>query len=613
MRVGTYDAVNNYTNGTTERSRLNAAGTAVDNNGRFWVQPWNTEHSPGAAGSELWDDFTSVHIWQSTNVTNATTGQDQGGFPTGRENFTYMYPAMSMDPSNGALYASQNEGGSGSVGYNTGVTMISNNYSAWTGNPRTNVTNYASFVDPIYYSDIHFPASGNATPAAAGTANATAHSSFSVFGRSGNNDFWTVLGGVYTAGPGGANSNRSNGLPNSSEYHAESTWYNACVQSTTRATPPTTDQFTNTHIITTVINGNTHIHTSYYDTKDGSLKYRYNLRGSVNNQLGSAASVRGSNQNNNSENGSTSTQSSNAVSKQWTNLDGGFDADDTAATNFVNNTVSNLAGAGTNVAIAANTRVVNYATRNNIAEANRPDVGDHNAIALTSQGYPVVAYFDTTNQRLKLAVSKRVAPVLGADWTIRDYVIPNDNLSRNAGEFVSIAIDTKAGTNQNRIHIAALNPVKKQLVYISGIVNPTATGNGVLTPLAGQSEVTVQVVDFVGSVGRWCDMSLDVDGNPWIAYQDEGYKGSMDGVRMAFLNTATFTKAMDDINGGSIQGWESMNVPARYRVQDARISIENFPARNTDPVNNTVRDARFWKAAVAYPSLDYFRIVYYVK
>jgi hypothetical protein len=602
-----YPAVNNYTNGN-DRPRLNAAGTAVDNNGRFWVQPWNTEYSPGTDGSELWDDFTSVHIWQSNDYRPdaGTIVADQGAFPTRRANWTYMNPAMSMDPGNGALYASMNEGGSGASN-NTGNTMISNNYSSWAiaNNVRAAVTVYASFVDPIMYSDIYFPPTTNATPAAAATANTTAFSSYSIIGRSGNYEFWTALGGVYISGPGGANPTLSNGIGDViPQYNAESTWYNACSQSSTRVNPPTTDQFKNTHIVSNVLNGNTHIHVAYYDTKDGSLKYRYSLRGSVTNTLGQASSVRGSNQNNNNENGYTPTQSSNNVSKQWTNLDGGFDGDDTAATNFVNNNVSNLAGAGTNVAIAANTRVVNQTGR----PASRIDAGEHNSIALTNQGYPVVAYFDTTNQKLKLAVSRRVAPVLAADWTIRDNVIPTDNLSHYAtGEFVSIAIDTTTGANQNRIHMAALNSVNKRLVYITGMLNPTVTGDGVLTG------VTVRVVDNVGSVGRWCDISLDENGNPWIAYQDESYRGSMDGVRMAFLNTATFTKAMGDAYGDSIQGWETMNVPARFRVEDKRISIENFPARNLDPVSAAAGNKRFWRAAVAYPSPDFFRLAYYVK
>jgi hypothetical protein len=609
MRVGTYDAVNNYTNGTTERSRLNAAGTAVDNNGRFWVQPWNTEYSPGAAGSDLWDDFTSVHIWQSTDVNNNTAaGENQGGFPTRRTGWdgTYLNPSMSMDPSNGALYASQGEGGAGSDN-NTGTTMVSNNYSSWAGNPKTAVTPVAQFIDPIVYSDIYMLPSGSATVTPGTGQHGNAWVSQSLIGRAGAYQSWRNNAGVYISGLQGANAQLSSGLNQTNQYHAESTWYNVSTaapngpgpSTTNPLYPPTTDQFSNTHIIARVDGGNTHIHVSYYDTKDSSLKYRYNLR----NNPGTV---------NGGGNGGSETSNApyNDVPKMWTNLDGGLDADDTGATTFINNTISNLAGAGTNTTINANLRVVNYNTRNAIAVADRIAAGEHNAIALTSQGYPVVAYFDATNQRLKLAVSRRVAPVLAADWTIRDYLIPNDNLSRNAGEFVSIAIDTQ--NNLNRIHMAALDSVNKNLVYISGTLNVPAAAGGAF-PADVLTNVTVRVVDHIGSVGRWCNMSLDVDGNPWIAYQDESYRGSMDGVRMAFLSTATFPKAMADAYGDSITGWETMNVPARYRVEDKRISIENFPARNYAPANATARDARFWKAAVAFPSPDYFRIAYYVK
>jgi hypothetical protein len=604
LTVGDFQAVNNYTNTNgNDRPKLNAEGTAVNNNGRFWVQPWNTEYSQGKEGSDLWDDFTSVHIWQSNDYRPDTVpageeGRNHGAFPTRRNNWTYSNPAMSMDPSNGALYASQNEHGAGS-GANSGTTMVSNNYSSWTGNPRGSVTQVTQFIDPIFFSDIYMLPSNNATP----QANNTAWVSQSLIGRAGVYMSWRNNAGMWITGPDGANADLSTGLgANARQYHGESTWYNVSTASPTGPTQsnpqysPYTDQFSNTHIIAVVTGGNTNIHASYYDTKDSSLKYRYNLRGAPGTVNGGT-------------NGGSETNAgpNNDVPKMWTNLDGGFDTDDTTATGaaFINTTISNLAGAGNTTAIAANARVVNYNTRNGVAVANRIAAGEHNAIAVTSQGYPVIAYFDATNQKLKLAVSNRVAPVLANSWTIRDNVIPTGDLSHyGTGEYVSIAIDTQTGTNQNRIHIAALNSVKKNLVYITGMLNPTGTGDAVLTG------VTVQVVDSVGSVGRWCDISLDDAGNPWIAYQDESYRGSMDGVRMAYLNTTAYTKALNDINGASIRGWETMNVPARFQVQDARIQIESFPARNFAPTGNSTK---FWKAAVAYPSTDLFRLAYYVK
>ena len=261
-------------------------------------------------------------------------------------------------------------------------------------------------------------------------------------------------------------------------------------------------------------------------------------------------------------------------------------------------------------------RVVNAAHRAPI------NAGRHNAIAVTSAGYPVVAYFDASNQRLKLAVSNSAAPTAANNWVIRDYVIPRTNLSSyGTGQYVSLKIDTV--NNADIVHIAALNAVTKQLVYISGQLNPAVQTDDVLTPLPGQQAVTVQVVDSVGDTARWCSLSLDEDGNPWIAYQDEGYRASRDGVKMAYRNQSRFYKGVTqdsgesyfagkdtDINGGRIDGWEAMHVPTQYRITDARIGMECFPARNVRPNPGVTKN---WNAAVSYLAPDYYRIAYYVK
>jgi hypothetical protein len=142
----------------------------------------------------------------------------------------------------------------------------------------------------------------------------------------------------------------------------------------------------------------------------------------------------------------------------------------------------------------------------------------------------------------------------------------------------------------------------------------------------------------VGNVGRWCSLSLDADGNPWISYMDESYLGSRDGVKLAYKNTTSFYKGVNtgtdaspagyfpnkytDINGKPIGGWETMHVPTAFRVQNpvesgrehGRLGMECFPARNTSPYNNT---ERFWRGAVSYFSTDLgsdrYHIAYYVK
>jgi hypothetical protein len=489
-------------------------------------------------------------------------------------------------------------------------------------------------------------------------------------------------------------------------YYGEGTWYNASAMSNTVANPATTDQFLNPHIITSYNRTGTineHIHLSYYDSKDGSIKYKYNLRGTP------GVIIQG-------------------ASRTWINLDGKFDNDDDynqttsytytltdarsaqglgplantndylRATSVANNatvtagqviytvgaqarnTTTNtyqvlapIAGVITN--IQQPTATGNYArlpttgttwaenggtaftitpaaqTTERIVNRNgrqSQDAGKHNAIAVTYDGFPVIAYYDETNSKLKLAVSNKVNPQAATDWIIRDNVaVPSSDTTntlyrQGTGLFVSIAIDNgraapaTGGTSKvtrDRIHIAAMS-TSGNLVYITGQLNPnftSGTGTSNITqPSAGVlTNVTVQVVDSLGTVGRWCKISLDQYGNPWIAYQDTGYSGAKDGVKLAYLNTDQFTKgAADntftgkkdqdmDIHGGSVSGWEAMHVPTRYSVvnpifgmgEQGRIGLECFPTRNY-PATNT---GRVWGAAVSYLSTDLYRIAYYVK
>ena len=237
---------------------------------------------------------------------------------------------------------------------------------------------------------------------------------------------------------------------------------------------------------------------------------------------------------------------------------------------------------------------------------NHVDAGYHNAIAVTSQGYPVVAYYDNTNGVLKMAISNSAAPNTAAYWDTH-VVIREPQFAQyrsGTGQYVSLKINHSAGPGyhqeQNRFHIAALNANSKKLVYISGILNPGGLD---------WSVDTVQMVDNVGDVGRWCVLSLDEDGNPWIAYHDEGYSGSRDGVKLAFLNRGAFTKTLTDRNGSDITGWETMHIPTNNSVENARLGMECFPARNNSPGTNT----RFWKGAVGYMAPDFFRLAYYVE
>jgi len=562
-------AAANSANGCRPRIRIGGIDRPV-------VQPWNMERNPGHESSDLWDDFTRAHIWRSDD---ANTGADNSRFAA-NANWVILNPAMSIDPADGTLYSSHCEGGSGGSANgnggmeNSGTSRLSSNTSI----AANNVINVAQFYDPIIMSDVYRSPGGGGIGAATWTT-------FSVIGRAATSNGWNSYGGILAYGPQGRPAYLENGIglaTGQGHYMVESAYYNSNnTFASNNGGVRYTDQFENPHIVTAISGSGTgareHIHISYYDNKDGSIKYRYNYRSDT-----------------------TAINADNNNLRTWINLDGGYDDED-------------IKGPGS---AATGSRVVDYAVRQNGSAVNLISAGQHNAIAVTSDGYPVVAYFDSSNQRLKLAVSNSAVPTDAGNWVIRNYVIPQTNLSSyGTGQYVSLKIDITV--NPNIVHMAALNAVTKQLVYITGKLNPAVQTDDVLT------DVAVQVVDSVGDVGRWCSLSLDENGNPWIAYQDEGYRNSRDGVKMAYLNKSRFYKGVaqasgesffagrdTDINGGRIDGWEAMHIPTQYRITDARIGMECFPARNVRPNPGAARN---WNGAVSYLAPDYYRIAYYVK
>jgi len=563
------------------QNAVNTSGRAITNGPPIrptYIQPWNIEYSPGIDGSRLWDDFTQVHIWQSNDTTNSTDG---GRFPKGGDNMEVFDPSMSIDPATGTLWSSHNEGGGN--GANTGSVKIGNNSS----NTSLSV---AGFVDPIINSDIFISTRQSGYNSNENNNAFTVWTAYSIIGKTGGGIVWASYGGLFVNGPKGGNAGLTSGLGNTNnngfnasgdsasrgQYLAESTYYNS--QENILNGVPQLNQFKNPHVISDYRDNYEHIHVSYYDTKDGSVKYRYNRRGSPENV------------------------SSTSAPKAWTNLDGGFDKEDQDQLNAV----------GPFPNVSANGRIVGYSTRP--AAGSRADVGEYNSIALTSQGYPVVAYYDRTNQKLKIIISSSTTPVAATNnWGTPQDVIASGDIKTGTGEYVSMRIDTRATTNV--VHIAAMNSLNKNLVYIKGTISGTTLTN-----------VTAQVVDSVGSVGRWCSLSLDANGNPWISYQDESYQGSRDGVKLAYYNQTRYYKGSSvksntyypyqpeqdvDMYNVSVNGWEAMHVPTKYRVENARGGMENYPVRNPQTFTGTA-PTKFWRGAVGYLGQDYFRVAYYV-
>jgi hypothetical protein len=237
------------------------------------------------------------------------------------------------------------------------------------------------------------------------------------------------------------------------------------------------------------------------------------------------------------------------------------------------------------------------------------DTGLYNSIALTSDNIPVIAYFEQTQQCLWLINANDPRPFYGDRWNDPVQLTPAGSLT---GQFVDIKIDNAfyvTGARKDRLHIVYYNAGNSTLEYLRG----TRVGAGNNFSYSFDPPVTI---DSTGVVGKWADVSLDANGNPYIAYLDMGQTntgtGGYGALKMAFMPDPNL-----DYRQG--QNWETMTVPLRYRGKDDRLSIECKPDTYDDhnaatlPNPNQTELAKiFWKAAIGYAS-DMYRIAYYVE
>ena len=650
----------------TERQALaaNAAHTGA-NRHRWHIQPWNAERS-GVSGSDLWNNITAVHIWQSNDTTGS--GDDRGSFPAGRTWQAYG-ASMSIDPRTGVLHASHNEGGGAAIGQGNNFSgMIS------TRNDGDGRLLRGGWIDPTMHSSVFVNNTGDPWVVS------------SFIGRSGGNQHWWGVGGVWVHGPDGRPASLSAGgfAVNSSLYNVASSWYNASSNSAWTASPPATDQFWNPRVVThgdfTTGGANEHVHVAYFDSSANSIRYRYNRRHQVGTGLANMhAGLRvlglggiGTNAAGTASAGTAdaaATTQANEVRRLWTNLDGGIDGKDTVAgqgtitlTAGTGGTAETNQGAGARIWLTnalqdtlrttPNARVVDHA--NNAGASNVPgatergrsaNAGRFNDIDVTRQGFPVIVYFCEQHGRLRMAVSNSYMPVLGGNWHIVDRVIPDVFPSRpgtpqagyagqdlsalavGTGHYVSVRIDRLGTGDTSVVHIAAHNQNLGVLVYVRGRV--TVSGEAWTDANRAQAWQLdeVLVVDSVGTVGRRGRISLDAAGNPWIAYLDTGGLGTSAGMRVAFFNPdfafAGRPQGALDMFGRDVTGWETMHVPTRFRVVDnqqfpleSQLGMENFPTARTNAAGSAriaATSPRFWGAAVAFMSQDGpFRIAYWV-
>ncbi len=238
-----------------------------------------------------------------------------------------------------------------------------------------------------------------------------------------------------------------------------------------------------------VVRTGNNIHLAYYDISESpnypSVKYGYAL------------------------NGDTDT-----AEKAWINIDGGSDGDDTQ---LVTNGVARSASAGEYVAV---------------------DVDE--------QGYPVIVYYDTANQTLKLARATSLTPNTAANW-VRQDVFKTDDPNRSlVGKYPTIKFDT-AG----KLYVVCYRVSTGDLIYLEA-PNVTVGNNYVF----GYSTI----IDSEGAVGTWADITLN-NTTPYVSYINNSMSGTFSGLKMAYYDV-------------SRSAWEYEIVPAATAVMENRTNIE---------------------------------------
>jgi hypothetical protein len=518
--------------------KLTVSSIEAVNNRNNNANSWNKEASATVEGSALWNDDRNIHVWQSNNTsTNANRGYFIGSEKP-------IHPAMTKHPTSGVLYASWSE---------------YKNSRAYYGMNNGSATYIYAIYDPPEHTDIHFGADGstvNTSPTVAYNANVYSNGGWTI-GNAGGTNIWDNSASAAYANGGNA-------------YVAENLYHEQMLA-----------QFENQRVVTR----GTAIHVTYYDTDTKALKYWYNTKGT------NVTSAEYEN------NASKTLGGSSYPNNRWLILDGGFDGIVMKGNNRVLGWISGgTAGNSANVAVTSTTR---GAANGDVGSSSQ--AGEFSAIDLTSQGYPVIAYYDVTNQTVKLAYATATIPLATTQWKRQGVLSSGDPNYMFSGKYISMRIDSRAGM-QNRIHMVFSRTSAGNLIYVTG-TQAAAGGPYTFTPSV--------VIDSVGNVGKWADISLDANGNPWVSYVDTSRVDSFDGIKMAFCLTSSSTSGA--VDAGETTGlrnpdkWEVMNMPTIYNVADKRTSVENWDNIGTGT------NQQFWSAAIGYASDDFYRIGYYIK
>lgn len=210
-----------------------------------------------------------------------------------------------------------------------------------------------------------------------------------------------------------------------------------------------------------------------------------------------------------------------------------------------------------------------------------------------NQGWPYLAYYDTTNQ--DLYYNRRD----GTGWLTPSALI--DGSSNDVGKYASVAI--KQLWNEITVHVAYFDETDDQLKY-------ARIGHDY--PLVGS--VQIEVVDTVGAVGSYPSLALDSNGVPHISYYDIKNKDLKYASRMGIDTWATeVVEANGKVGLFSSLAFDSHDRPhlAYFddETDDLRYAYKSGGLWNYDVVDTV--ESTGWYVALKLDSSDKPHITYY--
>jgi len=468
---------------------------------------WNKENSASAIGSTYWYDDRYIHIWQSD------AAADQFGNISNP-----IFPAMSMD-GDGDLYASFSNYSSAMVYYST------------LGNAVTPTPVFYTYDPP---EETEIVVSGTGTP--------QVNVLYSANYQGGNTTDWVSwsdqAGGLYMYDDNAPSAYV--GRDRRNVYRFELFYHDQMLQ-----------QFKNLRIARTGSAGGDRIHIAYYDRITNAIKYSNTTDGATYTLERSDSWV----------NNCTTAEYS------WVKIDGGVDANDTAAYTDGSSIALPTARFNGDLPLVNSTRV-------------SAGTGETVALVLTKTSkFPVVIYFDAQSSQIRLARANSENPKGSATaWTVQKVLAATDSNNGVIVDYLTAKIDS-AG----QLHIAFENS-KGELVYVKS-TNTTPPSDGSADWTFGSSQV-------IDSSGMWADITVNGT-TPYISYLSK--VNSFDGMNIAYIDSSL------DLNGdGAAEGgWETMTAAMNYKATGVRTSVEAHPTPSTGG----------WTAAIGFTPGNYYRAV----